>query len=167
MKKIKIFVFFMCFVSVFCLAGCNQELSAAKITRDDARTGGSLSFVYDAAQRTIFVGGQNEIVQFSSADEAKNLSEGNRIGIKVTAPDEKLDLSSATLNMNDVSYSSGEFLERVNDQRQRFFNIYPMFSKKDRQVSFSITWQEGTCEQHYKIIVVDGTKFLDKDGNIQ
>lgn len=167
MKKVKFFVFFMCFVSVFCLAGCNQELSAAKITRDDARTGGSLSFVYDAAQRTVFVGGQDEVVQFSSADEAKNLTEGNRIGIKVTAPDEKLDLSTATLKMNDVTYSSGDFLESVNDQKQRFFNIYPMFSKEDTEVLFSITWQEGTCEQEYKIIVVEGTKFLDKDGNIQ
>ena len=165
MKKFMLIIF--CFASIILLTGCNQELSAAKITRDDARTGGSLSFVYDSAQQTVFIGGQDEIIQFSSEDEVKNLSEGNRVGIKVYAPDEKLDLSTASLKMNDVNYSAEDFLESVNGQLQPFFNIYPLFSEDQRQASFSVVWQENTCEQNYKIKIVDGTKFLDKDGNIK
>lgn len=167
MKKMKIFVFFMCFFSIFCFAGCNQELPPAKITRDDARTGGSLSFVYDSNNRTIFVGGQDEVVQFSSRDEERNLSEGCRVGLKVTAPDEQLDLSSATLEMNGVTYSSGEFLESVNGQKQRFFNLYPIVSKDDNETKFSVIWQEGACEQEYKLVVLPGTKFMIKNGELQ
>lgn len=167
MKKIKKIAIFVCLLSIFCCAGCGgKELPSAKITRDDARTGGSLSFVYDQNSRMIYVGGQDEIVQFSSADEARNLGEGCRIGLKVTAPDEKLDVSTATLEMNGINYSSGDFLEVVNGQKQRFFNLYPLVSKEDEKIIFSITWQEGTEKQIYTIEIIDGTKFMDKDGNI-
>ncbi len=168
MKKVKIFVIFMCLVSIFCFAGCgDKELPSASITRDDARTGGSLSFVYDKNDRIVYVGGQDEVVQFSSADETLGLSEGNRIGLKVTAPDEQLDLTTSMLEMNGVKYSSGDFLEEVNGQKQRFFNIYPLLSNKDEKVEFSITWQEGTKVQDYKIKIIEGTKFMDKEGNFE
>ena len=158
----------MCLISCLALCGCgDKELGSAKIVRDDARTGGSLSFVYDAKQRQIYIGGVDEVVQFSAADEVRGLSAGCRVGLKVTAPDENLNVENATLEMNGVKYASGEFLESVNGQKQRFFNIYPIVSKNDKEIKFTVSWADGTKKQAYKIVVVDGTKFMDKDGKIE
>lgn len=167
-KKVKLFVLMsLVFVAIFS-SGCGKtELESASITRDDARTGGSLSFVYNADTRKIYVGGEGEVVQYSSANESLGFDEGCRVGLKITAPDEELDLSTATLEMNDIKYAMGNFLEKINDKPQRFFNIYPAVSKQDDTVEFSITWQEKTKEQNYKLIIVSGTKFMDKEGNVE
>lgn len=169
MKKCKVLVVLLCLMMIFPFIsfGCgSKELDSASIVRDDLRTGGSLSFVYDKNQRVAYVGGEDEVVQFSEADESKGLSEGCRIGLKVTAPDENLDLETATLEMNGVNYSSGNFLETINGQKQRFFNLYPLVSKEDDEIKFSVTWQDGTKQQDYKIIMVSGTKYMQKDGNV-
>lgn len=163
----KILFVFVCLFATLALAGCGDvELESATITRDDARTGGSLSFVYDSKERTIHIGGEGEVVQYSSADESKGISEGCRVGLKVTAPDESLDISDATLEMNGVKYASGDFLETVNGQKQRFFNIYPLVSEDDMQVNFIVKWADGTAKQEYKVIIVEGTSFADKDGDV-
>lgn len=165
---LKIFVISLCLFSSLAFFGCgDKELPSAYITRDDARTGGSLSFVYDKNMRTIHIGGEGEVVQFSSGDVGKGISEGTRVGLKVTAPDENLDVENATLEMNGVNYASGDFLESVNGQKQRFFNIYPVVGKTDKEIKFSVTWADGTKKQEYKIIIVDGTKFLNKNGEIE
>lgn len=170
MKKCKVLVVLLCLMMIFPFIsfGCgSKELDSASIVRDDLRTGGSLSFVYDKNQRVAYVGGEDEVVQFSEADESKGLSEGCRIGLKVTAPDENLDLETATLEMNGVNYSSGNFLETINGQKQRFFNLYPLVSKEDDEIKFSVTWQDGTKQQDYKIIMVSGTKYMQKDGSVE
>ena len=135
--------------------------------RDDARVGGSLSFVYDQKERLVTVGGKDEVVQYYDADEIKKLDAGCRIGLKVTAPDENLNVENAVLEMNGVVYSSGEFLENVDGQKQRFFNIYPVVSKEVPSVSFSIKWQDGTKKQTYKMVVENGTKFLNKNSEVE
>lgn len=72
MKKTKFLVFIACFLAVISCVGCgSQKLDSAQIVRDDARTGGSLSFVYDKNKRIVFIGGENEVVQYSNADESK------------------------------------------------------------------------------------------------
>ncbi len=170
MKKCKVLVVLLCLMMIFPFIsfGCgSKELDSASIVRDDLRTGGSLSFVYDKSQRVVYVGGEDEVVQFSEADESKGLSEGCRIGLKVTAPDENLDLETATLEMNGVNYSSRNFLETINGQKQRFFNLYPLVSKEDDEIKFSVTWQDGTKQQDYKIIMVSGTKYMQKDGSVE
>ena len=170
MKKCKVLVVLLCLMMIFPFIsfGCgSKELDSASIVRDDLRTGGSLSFVYDKSQRVVYVGGEDEVVQFSEADESKGLSEGCRIGLKVTAPDENLDLETATLEMNGVNYSSGNFLETINGQIQRFFNLYPLVSKEDDEIKFSVIWQDGTKQQDYKIIMVSGTKYMQKDGSVE
>ena len=170
MKKCKVLVVLLCLMMIFPFIsfGCgSKELDSASIVRDDLRTGGSLSFVYDKSQRVVYVGGEDEVVQFSEADESKELSEGCRIGLKVTAPDENLDLETATLEMNGVNYSSRNFLETINGQKQRFFNLYPLVSKEDDEIKFSVTWQDGTKQQDYKIIMVSGTKYMQKDGSVE
>lgn len=170
MKKMRFPVVLLCMLLLlpFISCGCgSKELESASIVRDDARTGGSLSFVYDKSQRIVYIGGEDEVVQYSEADETKDLSEGCRIGLKITAPNESLDLSTATLEMNGINYSSGNFLESINGQKQRFFNIYPIVSQEDDTVNFSITWQDGTKKQEYKIVVVSGTKFMQKNGSVK
>lgn len=168
MKKLRILIVFLCLCGVFAMAGCgDKEVGSAKITRDDARVGGSLSFVYDQKEGLVTVGGKDEVVQYYAADEIKKLDAGCRIGLKVTAPDENLNIENAVLEMNGVVYSSGEFLENVDGQKQRFFNIYPVVSKEVPSVSFSIKWQDGTKKQTYKMVVENGTKFLNKNGEVE
>lgn len=164
---LNVLMVFVCILSTFAFVGCgDRELPSAKIMRDDARTGGSLSFVYDSKDRMVYVGGNEEVVQFSSKDEANGVDEGCRVGLKVIAPDENLDVAEATLEMNGVNYASGDFLEIVNGQKQRFFNLYPIVSKEDTEITFTIKWANGTKKQKYKIVVVEGTRFLDKEGNV-
>lgn len=168
MKSLKICAICLCLMSTFLFCGCgDKQLPPAKITRDDARTGGSLSFVYDKNLKTIHIGGDGEVVQFFSGDEGRGLSEGTRVGLKVIAPDESLDVSNATLEMNGVNYSSADFLESINGQKQRFFNIYPLVGETDKEIKFCVTWADGTKKQEYKIIIVDGTKFMNMDGEVE
>ncbi len=163
----KIFLVVLCFVFIFGSSGCGQkEVASAQIFRDDARVGGSLSFVYDQKERTLFIGGKDEVVQFSQTDEVKNLNAGCRVGLKVVAPDEVDEVDDATLEMNGVNYSSDDFLEKVNGQKQRFFNIYPTFSKNDNKVEFVLKWNGKVKKQTYKIVVENGTKFMDAEGNV-
>ena len=167
MKKTTFLFIFVCFVSIFALSGCDKDVSSAQIVRDDARTGGSLSFVYDQKERMVFFGGEDEVVQYSSADETKNLDEGCRVGLKVSAPSDVTNVENATLEMNGINYSSADFLESVNGQKQRFFNVYPSVSKEDKEVGFAVKWQDGTKKQKYKIKIEKGTKFMKKDGTIE
>lgn len=159
MKKFAVSFLLICLII---LSGCGgRELNSAKILRDDVRTGGSLSFVYDSNQRTVFIGDEGEVVQYSVGDD----NEGNRVGIKVIAPDEKLNLDNASLKMNGVNYSN--FLEVINGQKQRFFNLYPIFNEKQKTTSFSVKWSDNTKEQTYKLVIVEGTKFMKKDGSVE
>ncbi|MBP3619673.1 MAG: hypothetical protein J6J24_03335 [Clostridia bacterium] len=167
MKK-KVFLTMMLTLCLFFVCGCGaKNLESASIVRDEARVGGSLSFVYDQNGKTVYIGGENEVVQYSAKDESRGLEEGNRVGLKVTAPNEKLELESATLEMNGITYSAKEFLESVEGNLQRFFYVYPYFSKNDDIVKFCVKWQDGTKEQCYKIYIVEGTRFMDKSGNVE
>ena len=123
--------------------------------------------MYDKNDCIVYVGGEDEVVQFSEADESRNLNEGCRIGLKVMAPDDAKDLSQSTLEMNGINYASGDFLESVNGEKQRFFNIYPILSKQDNEIRFKVKWQEGTKEQEYKVEILEGTKFMQKDGSVE
>jgi len=168
MKNFRFVLLFVCLITTLTCLGCgSKELPSALIVRDEARTGGSISFVFNQEQRTVYVGGKNEIIQYSSKDESRNLEEGWRIGLKVIAPNESLDVSDATLKMNGLNYSAGDFLENINGQKQRFFYLFPFVSEENREVKFAVTWQNGTKEQEYKVVIVKGTKFLNKDGQIE
>ncbi len=167
-KKLKIFIV-MSFVALSLMSfGCGKkEVESAKITRDDARVGGTLSFVYNKDTRKVKLGGDGEVVQYSDANDTLGFDEGCRIGLKITAPDTALNLETASLKMNDVRYSMGNFLEKINGEPQRFFTIYPEVSKEDNTIELSIVWGEKIKKQDYKIEIAKGTKFMDKDGNIK
>lgn len=163
----KFMISFLCVLMLFCCVGCgDKEFPSAKITRDDLRVGGSLSFVYDQNARTVYVGGKDEVIQFSAQNDELGFGEGTRIGLKISAPDEEFDVNNATFEMHGTNYSSGDFLEEINGQKQRFFNIYPLLSKEDKEVCFTLKWQDNMKEQKYKIVVLEGTRFMDKNGNV-
>ena len=162
MKKVRKIALGMCFFMVFCLFGCGKSVESASILRDDEKVGGSLSFVYDKEERLISIGGDGEVLQYSAANIEKGYDEGNRVGIKVVAPDIAFNLESSKLKMNDRTYSVGEFYQTINGQKQRFFNLYPIFSEDDKEVFFSIVWDKGIEEQKYKMKIVDGTIFGQK-----
>lgn len=163
MKKVRKIALGMCFLMIFCLFGCGKDVESAKISRDDERVGGSLSFVYDKKERLISVGGEGEVLQYSDGNIEKGYAEGNRVGLKVTCPDIDLNLENSKLMMNGRTYSVGDFYQTVDGQKQRFFNIYPAFSQDDRVVFFSVVWDSNIKEQKYKIEVVDGTIFGQKE----
>ena len=166
-KKVKVAaVMLFVAVSLFSFGCGKKEVGSAKITRDDARVGGTLSFVYNEDKREVRIGGDGEVVQYSLANEALGFDEGCRVGLKFTAPDDKIDLSTASLKMNDVRYSMGNFLERINDEPQRFFTIYPKFSKDDREMKICVSWGDKVKKQEYKVIIEKGTMFMDKDGKV-
>ena len=163
MKKVRKIALGMCFLMIFCLFGCGKDVESAKISRDDERVGGSLSFVYDKKERLVSVGGEGEVLQYSDGNIEKGYAEGNRVGLKVTCPDVDLNLENSKLMTNGRTYSVGDFYQTVDGQKQRFFNIYPAFSQEDRVVFFSVVWDSNIKEQKYKIEVVDGTIFGQKE----
>ena len=149
MKKVKKILIFVCLSCALFLAGCNEkELPPATIVRD-------------AFLPLESIPSADEIIQYSS-DE---ISQGTRVGLKVIAPDENIDLSSAKLEMNDQNYTN--FMEKINDTPQRFFVIYPTLSAKDNNVSFTLTWSDDTKPQTYKITVAPGTKFMSDSGEVE
>ena len=162
MKNLRKIALGMCFLIVFCLFGCGKNIESAKISRDDERVGGSLSFVYDKKERLISVGGDGEILQYCAANIEKGYDEGNRVGIKVVAPDVDFNLENSKLKMNGRTYAMGEFYQTVDGQKQRFFNLYPIFSEDDKEACFSVVWDKGIEEQKYKVKIADGTVFAQK-----
>lgn len=162
MKK---FLCLFLILSAFLLTGCGgKEISSARITRDDARTGGSLSFVYDKSAREIYIGGEGEVIEYCLADLSRNLSAGNRIGLKIYTPTELENSTNVVLEMNGVTYSS--FLETIDGQIQNYAVIYPSLSPDTKESIFKITWDKDIEPQTYKIRIVAGTKFLDENGEI-
>lgn len=162
MKKFRKIAFGMCFLILFCLFGCGKSIESATIVRDDERVGGSLSFVYDKRERLVSIGGDGEILQYSEGNIEKGYDEGNHVGIKVIAPEVDFDIENSKLKMNGRTYSMGEFYQTVDGQKQRFFNLYPIFTESDKEVYFSINWDNGIEEQKYKIVIADGTSFEKK-----
>lgn len=157
-----------CLVSLCVLSfGCGKkDVGSANIVRDESRIGGSLSFEYNKDKREVRIGGEGEVIQYSSKNDTLGFDEGCRVGLKIIAPEGDFDLETASLKMNDVRYAMGNFLEKVNGVPQRFFTIYPKFSKEDDKVELTISWSDKTKKQEYKVIVENGTKFMDRDGNV-
>ena len=151
-------VIILVFVTLLC-AGCSsKEYSSAIITRDEANTGGDLSFVYDSHDRYVYFGGEGEYIQFYSANEVSGLEEGYRVGIKVTAPNEVKNLEDAVLEINGNKYN--DFFEKIESQPQNYFYIYPIFNEKTKEVNFKITWTQTSKPQKYKVILNEKTNFL-------
>ena len=119
---------------------------------------GDISIEYDKDLRNIFLGGQGESLQFREADITKGLTEGGYyVGIEFAAADKLDNLETGIMEFNGKRQEGGEFFSEVGGQRQAKFVIYPRFSEKDRTATLKLTWQDGSQEQVYKIILREGT----------
>ncbi len=168
MNKTKIFAIIMLIFSFsFLFVGCGDEnLPNAKVTRDSEMTGGSLSFEYNQESGHIYVGGQDEIVQFYDSNITKGWQEeGNRIGLVFYAPKKLSDYETGTLSFQGETFSGGGFFRRVNGEKIGEVIIYPLISEEDKEIEIKITWQEGIKEQVYKLIIKKGTTFMQKPQN--
>ena len=155
----KVLLIFLILLSIVSTACGTKIYSSATITRDEANTGGDISFVYDERNRNIYFGGEGEYLQYYSADEVKGLDEGYRVGIKVIAPSEVKNLEDAVLEINGNKYN--DFFEKIESQPQNYFYIYPTFNEKTKEVNFKIKWTQMSKPQKYKVILNEKTKFLE------
>lgn len=157
---------FLCLLLIFSmlvLGGCfAKNISSANIVRDEAKVGGSLSFVYNHNDRCAYIGGEGEFMEFYKGD--LSLSAGNRVGLKVIAPSEVKDYGKVILEMGGQSYS--DLFQVVSGQKQNYFYIYPAFSEENREVSIKINWADDIESQEYKVYIVSGTKFLNENGEV-
>lgn len=156
----RVFLVFLVLLIVFQVGCGTKSYPSANIVRDEANTGGNLSFVYDMNERKVYFGGEGEFLQYYSADEMRDLEEGYRVGLKVIAPNEVKNLEDAVLEINGTTYS--EFLEKIDGQEQNYFYIYPTFNEKSKEVNFVITWNKNAKPQKYKVILNEKTNFLER-----
>lgn len=154
----KVLLIFLILLSIVSTACGTKIYSSATITRDEANTGGDLSFVYDSHDRCVYFGGEGEYIQFYSANEVSGLEEGYRVGIKMIAPSEVKKLEDAVLEINGNKYN--DFFEKIESQPQNYFYIYPTFNENTKEVNFKITWNQTSKPQSYKIILNEKTNFL-------
>ena len=156
----KVLLIFLILLSIVSTACGTKIYSSATITRDEANTGGDISFIYDEHTKNIYFGGEGEYLQYYSADEVKGLDEGYRVGIKVIAPSEVKNLEDAVLEINGNKYN--DFFEKIESQPQNYFYIYPTFNENTKEVNFKITWNQSSKTQKYKVILNEKTNFLGK-----
>ncbi|HIT62358.1 MAG TPA: hypothetical protein IAC38_02770 [Candidatus Caccovivens faecavium] len=154
----KVLLIFLILLNIVSTACGTKIYSSATITRDEANTGGDISFIYDEHTKNIYFGGEGEYLQYYSADEVKGLDAGYRVGIKVIAPSEVKNLEDAVLEINGNKYN--DFFEKIESQPQNYFYIYPTFSEKTKEIKFKITWTQMSKPQKYKVVLNEKTKFL-------
>lgn len=144
------------------LSACNNnnetELSYGTVSRDPSQVGGAdVSFVYDSSTHTATFGGEGQQINYYSADVNLGRTEGNRVGIQITAPESVKDLSKATLTYNGTTYENGSFLDGDN-----YVWVYPLVNENLKTQTIKIRWQEKTKEQVYTVKIADGTTFAPK-----
>lgn len=139
--------------------GCGKQLTYGDVVRDPAMTGGDLSFVYDRQSHTATFGGEGEVVSYYVGDEDLGIKSGNRIGVKIYAPDEITDYSKAKLEFEGMQYTSGSFMSKVYDKVQNYFILKPIVSENINTLEVKVTWTQDSATQSYIIKIADGTKF--------
>ena len=92
-------------------------------------------------------------------DEELGLQSGNRIGVKIYAPDEITDYSKAELDFEGMQYTSGSFMSKVYDQTQNYFVLKPLVSEDVTSLEIRVTWTPDSATQTYIIKIAEGTKF--------
>lgn len=151
---------FLLILPILLCTGCNDSLPLAKISRDSELTGGSLPF--SVVENKIYFGGEGECVQFYDVDVTKGWDKaGNRVGIVLSAPAGVNEFDTGTLSMQGKTISSGGFYSTVNGEKIGKVTLYPLVSPDEREVEIKITWQDGTAEQSYKVIINDKTSFME------
>ena len=157
-RKVLIITILLMFV-ISSFYGCGKQLTYGDVVRDPAMTGGDLSFVYDRQSHTATLGGEEEVVSYYLGDEELGLQSGNRIGIKIYAPDEIKDYSKAKLDFQGVQYTSGSFMSKVYDKVQNYFILKPIVSENINTLEVKVSWTQDSAAQTYIIKIAEGTKF--------
>lgn len=157
-RKVLIITILLMFV-ISSFYGCGKQLSYGDVVRDSALIGGALSFIYDKQTHTATFGGQGEVVAYYIGDEELGVKSGNRIGVKIYAPDEITDYSKAKLDFEGMQYTSGSFMSKVYDQTQNYFVLKPLVSEDVTSLEIRVTWTPDSETQTYIIKVEKGTKF--------
>lgn len=157
MKGLKIYLL-VCLVALL-LSGCSRALPLARVERDEELTGGNLSFKIEGDK--IYLGGKDQCLQFYEANIAKGWAEaGNRVGLVFYAPSKIEDFDTGTLVFQGKTIQGGEFYQTVNGQKTGKVTLYPLFTSEKRTAEIKITWQDGTAEQTYQVIIDDQTSFM-------
>ena len=157
------FIILLCVVSIF-LCGCEKKsFSQPDFTRDNYNTGGNLTFYYDQQAHVAYFGGEGEVVQYYEEDVAKGWTEkGCRVGISLTLPTEIEDYKSASAKVNGKEYNSNDFIVEINDETV-IAQFQPIVSEDNRIINIKISWQEDSEAQEYKIIIKEGTIFMQEE----
>lgn len=159
MKHKSVLLVILLFVIIFSPYGCGRELAYGAVERDSSLTGGDLSFVYDKQSHTATFGGEGEVVSYYVGDEDLGIKSGNRIGVKIYAPDEITDYSKAKLEFEGMQYTSGSFMSKVYDKVQNYFILKPIVSENINTLEVKVSWTQDSAAQTYIIKIAEGTKF--------
>ena len=159
MKRKRFLMIILLLILLLSPYGCGRELTYGAVERDSALTGGDLSFVYDKQSHTATFGGEGEVVSYYVGDEDLGIKSGNRIGVKIYAPDEITDYSKAELDFEGMQYTSGSFMSKVYDQTQNYFVLKPLVSEDVTSLEIRVTWTQDSAAQTYIIKIAEGTKF--------
>jgi len=159
MKVTRILWCFLLIVPIL-LCGCgSKELSPAKITASPDVLGGGVTVEYNKDRREILVGGEGEVIPFYEQDISRGFTEeGHRVSLKFIAPYGVKEFETGILIVNGKTYSAGEFYQTVNGEKVGEFVVSPIL-RENEITSIKITWQDGTKEQVYKVIVKPETIF--------
>lgn len=164
MKIRKFLLLLVVTMSIFTFCGCQDKLIPQSVlTQDNYKTGGNLTFVYDEYSHTAFFGGEGEVIQYYSEDITKGwTAEGCRIGVMLAVPKEVDEYKSGSATLNGEKLSPNDYMITLDNQT--YYALFqPIVSKDKPEIDLKITWQDGTMEQTYKIIIKEGTIFMDKN----
>ena len=112
MKFLKISAVVLILFASLMLSGCNNKSIAQPILeRDNYNTGGNITFVYDEVAHVATFGGKDEVLQYYEEDIAKGWTEsGNRIGIKLSLPQNLKDYKSGKANFDGQKLMPDDYI---------------------------------------------------------
>ena len=157
-------VLILLFLPIFLLGGCHEKtFNYQNLQRDIYNTGGNLTFVYEEVSHTAIFGGEGEVVQYYTADIAKGWTEeGCRVGIQILVPNGVKDFKSGTAILGEEKLDAEEFYIETTEGNINYALFQPLVDQEKSQIELKITWQEGFKQQTYKIVIKEGTTFMEK-----
>lgn len=163
MKKFYSVVSLILIISSFLLCGCNKKsFTQPLLSRDSYNTGGSLTFIYDSQANIAYFGGNGEVVQYYDKDIAKGWTEkGCRVGVSMLIPNDLKDFKSATAKINEKELNSNDFIVEI-DENTIVAQFQPIVNEEKNVIKIEITWAENSQTQEYKIIIKEGTLFMNE-----
>lgn len=162
MKILKFLVILLLF-PVLTLTGCgSKNVDYVSMQKDESLAQSQLTFYYDELTHTAYFGGEGEQILYYDIDIARGFEkEGNRVGVKMYAPSEVTDFASGFAEVGGEKIEGGRFYSTVNGHKSREATFYPLVSQDNRVIELKIKWEEGIKEQHYTIVIAEGTIFLE------